>query len=462
MNVTLSSKKIVVLGAGISGLTTAYLLHKKGYDVVVLEKKNEAGGSMESVRENGYLFDRGPNSALETTPLIAELVEDLKLQDQLLYANKAANKRYILKRNSLLPLPMSPGAFIKTKLFSTRAKLRLFAEPFIGKSDDGYYQSIAEFVKRRLGREFLDYAINPFVAGVYAGNPEDLSVKSAFPKLYALEEKYGGLIIGTIKSAKERKKRAEVSKQSAKMLSFKDGMQVLPKAIAEALGDRVGFQCEVKDISKTETGYKVSFEHAGETESILCQSIVSAIPAYRTAEILGKWDDKLAKHLNDIYYPPVLVLYMVYDKKDIGHPLDGFGFLIPAKENKSFLGALWSSVIFNNRSEENKAVFTLFVGGSRNADLLKIDKEVIIKKVQKEFEELMKINDTPLFSTYRCWNKAIPQYNLGHIEHEKYFEEFEKNNPGIILSGNYRGGISVGDCIKNAEFAMQKCTTNNV
>ena len=458
MNTTLSSKKIVVLGAGISGLTTAYLLYKKGADVVVLEKKKEAGGSMESVRENGCLFDRGPNSALETTPLIAQLVEELNLKDQLLYASKEANKRYILRNNNLYPLPMSPLAFIKTKLFSTGAKLRLLAEPFIGRSEDGYYQSIAEFVERRLGREFLDYAINPFVAGVYAGNPEELSVKSAFPKLYALEEKYGGLIIGTIKSAKERKKRAEQSKQSAKMFSFKDGMQALPNAIAGVLGDRVRYGCEVKEILKNESGYNVVFEHNGDEEIIGCQSVISAVPAYRAAEIFSKWDADLVKHLNDIYYPPVLVLYMIYNKKDIGHRLDGFGFLIPAKEKKSFLGALWSSVIFDGRTDEDKAAFTLFIGGSRDAALLKLDKELIIKKVIKEFEELMTIHSSPVFTSSRLWNKAIPQYNIGYIEHERYFEKFEKEHDGIILSGNYRGGISVGDCIKNAE----KCTMHNV
>jgi len=447
-----------VLGAGISGLTTAYLLYKKGADVVVLEKKKEVGGSMESVRENGCLFDRGPNSALETTPLIAQLVEELNLKDQLLYASKEANKRYILRNNNLYPLPMSPLAFIKTKLFSTGAKLRLLAEPFIGRSEDGYYQSIAEFVERRLGREFLDYAINPFVAGVYAGNPEELSVKSAFPKLYALEEKYGGLIIGTIKSAKERKKRAEQSKQSAKMFSFKDGMQALPNAIAGVLGDRVRYGCEVKEILKNESGYNVVFEHNGDEEIIGCQSVISAVPAYRAAEIFSKWDADLVKHLNDIYYPPVLVLYMIYNKKDIGHRLDGFGFLIPAKEKKSFLGALWSSVIFDGRTDEDKAAFTLFIGGSRDAALLKLDKELIIKKVIKEFEELMTIHSSPVFTSSRLWNKAIPQYNIGYIEHERYFEKFEKEHDGIILSGNYRGGISVGDCIKNAE----KCTMHNV
>jgi len=458
LNTTLSSKKIVVLGAGISGLTTAYLLHKKGFDVVVLEKKKEAGGSMESVRENGCLFDRGPNSALETTPLIAQLVEELNLKDQLLYASKEANKRYILRNNNLYPLPMSPLAFIKTKLFSTGAKLRLLAEPFIGRSEDGYYQSIAEFVERRLGREFLDYAINPFVAGVYAGNPEELSVKSAFPKLYALEEKYGGLIIGTIKSAKERKKRAEQSKQSAKMFSFKDGMQALPNAIAGVLGDRVRYGCEVKEILKNESGYNVVFEHNGDEEIIGCQSVISAVPAYRAAEIFSKWDADLVKHLNDIYYPPVLVLYMIYNKKDIGHQLDGFGFLIPAKEKKSFLGALWSSIIFSGRTDDDKAAFTLFVGGSRDANLLKTEKERVIKTVRKEFEELMTIKAQPVFISSRYWDKAIPQYNIGYIEHEKYFEQFEQEHPGIILSGNYRGGISVGDCIKNAE----KCTMHNV
>src|SRR3989337_2490542 len=248
-------KKIVVLGAGISGLATAYLLMQKGYDVTVLEKKSEVGGSIETSYENGFLFDHGPYSALETTPLISKFVKELNLQDQLVYASKAANKRYILRSNTLHALPMSPAAFLKTRLFSPKAKLRLFAEPFIGKSKDGYYQSLAEFVTRRLGREFLDYAFNPLAAEIYAGNPESLSVKSAFPKLYALEEKYGGLIVGTIKSIKERKKRAEKSKQEAKMFSFKNGMQALPIALANALKDKVYTNAEVIFIEKVNEIY---------------------------------------------------------------------------------------------------------------------------------------------------------------------------------------------------------------
>jgi len=452
-----NSKKVIVLGAGISGLTTAYLLHKDGYDVTVLEKNNKVGGSIETVIENGLLFDRGPNSALETTPLIAQLVEELNLTEQFVYANKKGNKRYILRNNQLHALPISPPAFLKSKLFSGKAKLRLMKEPFVGKSQDGYYQSIAEFVTRRLGKEFLDYAINPFVAGVYAGNPEDLSVKSAFPKLYALEEEYGGLIVGTIRSIRKRKKRKEKSKQSAKMISFKDGMKVLPEAITNYLGGRVKLNAEVVSIKKAADGnYGVTYKEGAQSLTLLTDIVLSTIPAYAARELFGHFDDGLNKHLTNIYYPPVLVLYIAYNKNDIGQPLDGFGFLVPSKEEKSFLGAIWSSVIFPNRADDGRASFTLFVGGSRNPGFIYDDEEELIKTVRHEFEELMNIKGEPVHLAKRFWEKAIPQYTIGYVESENYFDHFEKDNRGIFLSGNYRGGISVGDCITNAEIVADK------
>ena len=452
-----NSKKVIVLGAGISGLTTAYLLHKDGYDVTVLEKNNKVGGSIETVIENGLLFDRGPNSALETTPLIAQLVEELNLTEQFVYANKKGNKRYIIRNNQLHALPISPPAFLKSKLFSRKAKLRLMKEPFVGKSQDGYYQSIAEFVTRRLGKEFLDYAINPFVAGVYAGNPEDLSVKSAFPKLYALEEEYGGLIVGTIRSIRKRKKRKEKSKQSAKMISFKDGMKVLPEAITNYLGGRVKLNAEVVSIKKAADGnYGVTYKEGAQSLTLLTDIVLSTIPAYAARELFGHFDDGLNKHLTNIYYPPVLVLYIAYNKNDIGQPLDGFGFLVPSKEEKSFLGAIWSSVIFPNRADDGRASFTLFVGGSRNPGFIYDDEEELIKTVRHEFEELMNIKGEPVHLAKRFWEKAIPQYTIGYVESENYFDHFEKDNRGIFLSGNYRGGISVGDCITNAEIVADK------
>jgi oxygen-dependent protoporphyrinogen oxidase len=448
--------RITVLGAGISGLATAYQLSKEGFDVTVLEEKSAPGGSMVTGQKNGFPIDYGPNSGLETTPMIAQIASETGLEEDMIYANEEGNKRYILKNSKLHALPTNPIAFLKTQLFSPKAKLRLLAEPFIGKSKEGYYQSISQFVKRRLGQEFLDYAINPFVAGVFAGDPDTLSVKSAFPKLYRLEELYGGLIKGVIKGAKERKQRREQSKQSAKMFSFTGGMQTFPMAIAGKLGNRVKYNCTVEKIEQSDKKYKILFKHNGESEETISHIVLSTIPAYKAALVFGDQDDQLRRHLNDIYYPPVKVLYIGFKKEDVGQALDGFGFLIPAKEKKSFLGAIWSSVIFPQRADDRHAAFTMFIGGARSPEIFDEYGDGLTDRVLKEFKYVMKINQDPSFVDEKMWEKAIPQYNLGYIEHEKYFEKFEKQNPGMFLSGNYRGGISVGDCIINSEVVCKR------
>ena len=448
--------KIAILGAGISGLATAFWLHKAGFDVTVLESKNEPGGSMVTRHKDGFLIDYGPNSGLETTPLIGKIVAAVGLEDEMIYADEKANKRYILRNNQLHALPTSPTAFLKTKLFTPKAKLRLLAEPFLGKSEEGYYQSISEFVKRRLGQEFLDYAINPFVAGVFAGNPENLSVKSAFPKLYRLEELYGGLFKGLVLGARERKIRAEQSKQNARMFSFKKGMQALPEAIAGKLGDKIKYNCNVEKVVKSATKFKVMYKHADKSKEIVTDIILSTVPAYQAAAVFDDKENTLINHFNEIYYPPVKVLYLGFRQETVGRPLDGFGFLIPEKENKRFLGSIWSSTIFPFRAENDLAAFTLFIGGARSPELFDNENDKLVDSVIKEFKEIMNINSDPIFIKEKMWPKAIPQYSLGYIEHERYFEKFEVDNPGLFLSGNYRGGISVGDCIQNSELTYKK------
>jgi oxygen-dependent protoporphyrinogen oxidase len=241
------------------------------------------------------------------------------------------------------------------------------------------------------------------------------------------------------------------------MFSFKDGMKVLPEAIGDKLGNRVSTSVEVTSVRKTAEGnYGVTFKDGQQNLTLLADIVISTVPAYKAAELFGHFDNELTKHLNDIYYPPVLVLYLVYEKNKVGQPLDGFGFLIPEKEEKSFLGAIWSSVIFPNRSDETKAVFTLFIGGSRDAGFVDDVEQIVIDGARREFELIMKISAEPVFAAKRFWPKAIPQYNLGYVEHENYFDHFEKDNKGIFLGGNYRGGISVGDCIKNSELIAQR------
>ncbi len=452
----MSNKSVVIVGAGISGLTTAYWLNKDGFDVKILESKSDAGGAMETIREKGFLVDFGPNSGLETTPLIRKIVDEVGLSNEMIYANDSSNKRYILKNGELHALPTSLPAFIRTKLFSPKAKFRVMAEPFIGKSDDGYYQSIAQFVRRRLGQEFLDYAIDPFVSGVFAGDPHKLSVKSAFPKLYRLEEVYGGLVKGLIKGAKERKKRAEQSKQSAKMFSFINGMQTFPKAIASKLSDKIVYECKVQSIELRDNKWRLKYDKNGKIEEINSDYILSTIPVQNAAKVFSGLDNNFQQHSDNIYYPPVMVLYLGFNKKEIGKNLDGFGYLIPSKEKKSFLGAIWTSTIFPNRCDDDKAAFTLFIGGARSPYLFDIEKEKLLGKVLSEFKNIMQIKTDPVFIKERMWQRAIPQYNLGYIEHENYFDNFEKENPGIFISGNFRGGISVGDCVKNSEIVFNK------
>ncbi len=453
---TTKTIKIAILGAGISGLATAFWLDKDGFDITVIEAKDKAGGSMETTFKNGFLIDSGPNSGLETSPLISQIVESVGLKDEMIYANEEGDKRYILKNDELHALPMNPFAFLKTGLFSPLAKLRLIAEPFIGKSKDGYYQSISQFVKRRLGHEFLDFAIDPFVSGVFAGDPDSLSVKSAFPKLYRLEEIYGGLIKGMILGAKERKERSEQSKQSARMFSFKKGMQSFPESIAKNLKGNLLFNSHVEKVIQKKNRFKIQYSCDNKKKELMTDIVLSTIPAYKTIPLFSELDNEIKTHVNDIYYPPVKVLHLGFKKESIGRDLDGFGFLIPKKENKPFLGAIWSSVIFSNRADDDKAAFTLFLGGSRSPGLLDNETSELVDQVIKEFKKIMKIEEDPIFTYERLWSKAIPQYNIGYIEHERYFEKFEMMNPGIFLSGNFRGGISVGDCVINSELTYKR------
>lgn len=451
---------IIVIGAGISGLATAWWLHKAGHDVLVLEKDSHVGGTMRTIHDNGWLIETGPNSALETTPLFQTLFEDLGIMNELVYANEASNKRYILRDRVLHPLPMSPGPFFKSKLWSLPGKLRLLKEPFVGRADKE--ETVAEFVVRRLGREFLDYAINPFVAGVFAGDPEQLSVQAAFPKLYALEKNYGGLIKGQILGARERKNRAETAKDRARMFSFKNGMQTLPEAIAKALGEKVKNGVRVEKIiprlqrNGESTGYEIFATQGNARVTFDADTVIVAIPAYVAAGLIEPIDHSLASSLKSIYHPPVVEVFLGFGKRDIGRSLDGFGFLVPAKEKRKILGSIWSSSIFPNRAPNDAVALTSFIGGSRQSELTQQSDEELIQVATRELHDLIQVNGTPIYSKVTRWDRAIPQYQLGHLTIMEKIGKFEQQHQGIFLTGNYRGGISVGDCVMNSKSMAER------
>lgn len=445
--------QVTVVGAGISGLTTAFYLKTVGLGVEVLEKSPRVGGTIDTRHKDGYLIDCGPNSALETTPLLGEMFATLDIEDSLRYASEDARNRYIVRDSRLIALPMSPPAFFKTPLFSAGAKLRLLKEPFVRPSPPETDEDLASFVERRLGREMLDYAINPFVSGVYAGRPEALSVRAAFPRLYELEQNYGSLIKGTIKGRRERRKResaGENSKQSARMFSFTGGMQTIVDALEERLGESVRTGVTIDAIRRRDSGFEVDATSASGAITIRTERLLLSIPAYAVPDLPFEFDVPVAEALGSITYPPVTMIFLGFDSFPGGRPLDGFGFLVPEKEGRRILGTIWSSTLFENRAPVAGAGLTTFIGGARQPELANLSDPELTAIVLSDLRELMGVTKDPDLVYIRRWPRAIPQYDVGHLDIVRTLESVEAEIPGLHITGNFRGGISVSDCVKSA------------
>jgi len=443
-------RNIAIIGGGISGLCVAYWLKKEGFEVRLFERSDRVGGVITSERSDGFLFDMGPNSALETSEVLKSLVRDLELEDQKVYGNEASGKRYILRNGELAPVPTSPLAFIRSGLFSWKAKLRLLKEPFL-KPTSGEDIALADFVRYRLGQEFLDYAINPFVAGVYAGDPQYLSTATGFPKLYALEQKYGSLIKGTVQGARERKKRKEVAKNRARMFSFTDGMQVLTDALAANLKQEIHTNVVVNRLSEQDGRYQLEVSRNGGSQALSFDHVVVCVPTFAMKDLLSPVaSPEELQLLSDVYYPPVSVVFTGFRKEAVPRELDGFGFLVPEVENRSILGSLWSSSIFPGRAPEGHVAFTSFVGGARQPDNALLPDDDLTRLVFEELKDILNIREKPVFVRVKKWKRAIPQYRMGYQGIQGLLGDLENRFPGLYFAGNYRRGISVGDSVLSA------------
>jgi len=454
-----NGRTIVIIGGGISGLAAAHYLSKLGLRATVLDQGSLPGGTMQSVKKDGWLVETGPNSALETTPLFRDLFRDLDLEKSLTYAAPTASKRYVMRNRTLHVLPMSALSFLKTPLWSTGGKLRLLKEPFIGRA--GREETVGEFVERRLGREILDYAIDPFVAGVFAGDPSQLSVRAAFPKLYGLEERYGGLIRGTIAGMRERRRRAEKAKDRAKMFSFLEGMQTLPLAISRRLGESFHADTQVLQVARCEDakgcrGFRISAREGGRALEFEADAVILAVPAFAAELLVRHFSPPVADALGSITYPPVAEVFLGYPASSVGRALDGFGFLIPAKEDRKILGTIWSSSLFPQRAPEGHVAFTTFVGGSRQPSLGQLQEIELIRIVTEELREILNISGEPTMAITARWAKAIPQYDTRHLSRMSLVDQLEKDVPGLYFCSNFRGGIAVGDCIMSAERTAER------
>jgi oxygen-dependent protoporphyrinogen oxidase len=444
-------KPVIVIGGGITGLTAAFSLKRRGVPVLLLEASARLGGVIQSARSGGYLAEFGPNSILETSPVISALVHDLGLDSRRVYSSPSAEKRYVVRNRRPVEVPGSPLGLLTTPLFSFPAKLRVLAEPFIRRAPPGVEESIADFVLRRLGREFLDYAIDPMVAGVYAGNPRMLSVSQAFPKLHALEQRYRSLFIGQVLGARARKRSGEVSKQNAKKLSFDDGLQTLIDTLQSRLGESVQTSAPIRGLRREDAGWLVEMEPGAGARRIECAAVLLALPSHKIAALDLKTEPALdLSPLAEVYYPPVASVVLGFRRADVEHPLDGFGMLIPEKEGFDILGALFSSSLFTNRAPEGEVLLTCYIGGAR-APLLPLNThEALIEIAVNNLSAILGIRGRPTFQHVAVYRRAIPQYNLGFGKVRALFNEMEQKVPGLFVAGHARDGISLGDSIISA------------
>lgn len=442
----------IIIGGGISGGAALHRIASAGKDVLLLERNDRPGGVMVSERNDaGALIERGPNSIQSGNESLERLLEELNLTDRIVEADAAAANRYVLRGGRMISVPMNPRSLIETPLLSGRAKLRLLRERFVKPIAADREESVAEFIRRRLGREPLDYGVNPFVSGIYAGRPEDLSLRHAFPMLYQMEQQYGSLIGGAIRRAKERRRAGATAsaRPRRRMFSFREGIAVLPNAIAERWKENVRTGAEVLRVERAGEGWRVTARTEGEDRAFGCRNLVIATNAHAAASLLEGTDPSIARALRRIDYPPIAVVTLLYDRSAVRHPLDGFGLLCPEVEKRQVLGVIFSSTIFPSRAPQNTVLLTVFIGGARMPELALLPLEEIARIARGELAELLGAQGEPRTCDVAVWRNAIPQYNLGYGEILAAIAATEERFPGLHLLGNYRGGISVPDCVQS-------------
>ncbi|MBL9215007.1 MAG: protoporphyrinogen oxidase [Opitutaceae bacterium] len=438
-----SRRAVAVLGGGITGLCAAWQLRQRGVPVVVFESGAHAGGVLASVREGPWLRETGPNTLFENSPEIAAFVAGLGLGPRRLEAAPAARRRFIVRSGRLVPLPDTPPRFFASRFLSWRAKLGLLGEPFRPPAPADREESVAEFVTRRLGPEFLDYIVNPFVAGVYAGDPAQLSVRHAFPKLAALEREHGSLIRGALR------RRSSRTGPSGALISFPDGLAELPAALARGLGESLRLHHRVTRVRPAGAEWRVGFEIHGLALEENFSAVICALPPDALARVRFEGvpaADGLAG-LREIPQPPVASVFLGFRREDVAHPLDGFGMLTPAVAGRQILGTLFSSTLFPGRAPEGHVALTTFVGGARQPDLARQDDATLNAIVLRELDALLGIRSCPVIARIQRWPRAIPQYTVGYQRFKDLCAAAEAGAPGLHIGGTARDGVSLSNCI---------------
>jgi oxygen-dependent protoporphyrinogen oxidase len=442
-------RRIAVVGGGITGLSAAYRLTRLGHRVRLFESALNVGGVIRSEREGDWLVEAGPNSFLENSSLVSALISDLGLASQRVVANPESRNRYLVRHGQLRAAPLSPPQLFRTRLFSARSKLRLLRELWQRPRPRADDVSLAEFFRGHFGQEIVDVALDPFVSGVYAGDPEKLSARYAFPKLWENEQTHGSLIRGQIAQAKARRARGE---PKPRVISFREGLQMLPDALAAAL-PKGTIEREAR-VHTLHSGaeWKLSWSRSGEIATEAFDRVILTLPSFSLAQVGIQSDSsgpsRVLAALDTIEYAPIAALFLGFRREQVRHPLDGFGALVPSVERRNILGILFSSTLFPRRTPEDHVALTVMVGGVRRPEMTRLSPAELLQHVLPELNALLGVSGPPVFMRHHAYSRAIPQYNLGHDRFLDVIRDAEARHPGLFLGGQIRDGIALPSCVE--------------
>ena len=441
---------IVIIGAGLTGLTTAFWLTRAGKKIQIIERQDRAGGQIRTFQENGFVYESGPNTGVVSYPEVAELFAALSPDCTLETAREESKKRWIWKGNKFHALPSGLLGADTTPLFTLYDKYRILGEPFRAKGTNPD-ESVAELAARRLGKSFVDYAVDPFLSGVYAGNPHTLVTRHALPKLYNLEQDYGSFIKGSIAKAKlpksERDKLA-----TKKVFSAVGGLERLAEALVKAIGkEQITLSASEVKIQPQGNQWVITYRTPEGEQSLIANKVVTTCGAYALPDLLPFIPKEDIGRISNLHYAPIIQASVGFHNTH-GLQFGAFGGLVPSKEKRDVLGILFPSACFVGRSPEEGALFSFFIGGVRHADMLDWSDEKLKDMILKNIHSMLKFSadaQPDLIKIHRH-QKAIPQYEKSSEARFKMIEELQNRYPGLILAGNIKGGIGMADRIRQA------------
>jgi oxygen-dependent protoporphyrinogen oxidase len=445
-----SMPSVIVIGGGISGLAIAYRLEQiaPAVDVTVLEQRDRIGGTVWTEQRDGFRIETGPNGFLDTKTSTLDLGRELGLGDQLVTASEAAGKnRYLFLGDRLRKLPYSFLSFLRTDLLSWRGKLDLLAERFRPPRRDTGDESIDAFARRRAGRETAEVFADALVTGIYAGDPALLSVRATFPRVVELEERHGSVLKGVGATARQRRREAQAQgkpyQRPGRLWSFRGGLRLLVEALRDRLRRPPLLGVSVRRVERGERGWDVL---SPGQERRTADAVVLACPAYEQAAVLADLDAELAERIAGIAYNRVTVVGLGYRAADVPVPLDGFGYLAPQRLRRDLLGVQWCSSTYPDRAPPGTVLLRAMCGGWHRPDIASWDDARLLEAVRAELRLALGVSAPPLLHHIVRWDRAIPQYHLGHLERVASIQERASRHPGLFLAGNAYHGVALNDC----------------